>query len=147
MAHLSVYGADFSVTKQKAIEDARKMRVVVEEECNKAGQEVPAYVLQELIGKGSFGRVYKASDPKTTRAVAVKIIDIEESDTLNPKLADTYSEFLKEINALKLLSEGGAKNINYVLDALPVGQSMWMVTEYCVCVSMLHSPCGPSFAS
>ena len=37
--------------------------------------------------------------------VAVKIIDIEESDTLNPKLADTYSEFMKEINALKLLSD------------------------------------------
>lgn len=121
------------------------MQVVVEEECQKAGQEVPAYLLQELIGKGSFGRVYKASDLKASRAVAVKIIDIEESDTVNPKLADTYSEFLKEINALKLLSEGGAKNINHVLDALPVGQSVWMVIEYCAggSVSTLMKPTAP----
>lgn len=145
MAHLSVYGADLSVTKHKAIEDAQKMQVVVEEECSKAGKEIPPYLLRELIGKGSFGRVYKASDHKTSQVVAVKIIDIEESDTLNPKLADTYSEFLKEINALKLLSEGGARNINHVLDALPVGQSMWMVTEYCAggSVATLMKPTAP----
>ncbi|CAN8099390.1 unnamed protein product [Discula destructiva] len=144
MSYLSIYG-DFSVTKQKAIEDAKKMQVVVEEECGKAGQEVPPYLLAELTGKGSFGRVYKASDLKTNRVVAVKIIDIEESDTLNPKLADTYSEFLKEINALKLLREGGAKNINHVLDALPVGQSMWMVSEYCAggSVATLMKPTAP----
>ncbi|KAJ4420022.1 hypothetical protein N0V82_004594 [Gnomoniopsis sp. IMI 355080] len=145
MAYLSVYGADFSVTKQKAIEDAKKMRVIVEEECAKAGQEVPPYSLTELTGKGSFGRVYKASDLKTNQVVAVKIIDIEESDTLNPKLADTYSEFLKEINALKLLRENGARNINHVLDALPVGQSMWMVSEYCAggSVATLMKPTAP----
>ncbi|KUI57560.1 Serine/threonine-protein kinase nak1 [Cytospora mali] len=145
MAHLSVYGADLSVTKHKAIEDAKKMQEVVEEECIKAGNEMPPYLLRELIGKGSFGRVYKASNLNTSQVVAVKIIDIEESDTLNPKLADTYSEFLKEINALKLLSEGGAKNINHVLDALPVGQSMWMVTEYCAggSVATLMKPTAP----
>lgn len=145
MAYLSVYAGDFSVTKQKAIEDAKKMRVVVEEECAKAGQEVPPYSLTELTGKGSFGRVYKAADLKTNQVVAVKIIDIEESDTLNPKLADTYSEFLKEINALKLLRENGARNINHVLDALPVGQSMWMVSEYCAggSVATLMKPTAP----
>lgn len=145
MANLSLYGGQLPVIKQKAIEDAKKMQGIVEEECQKAGEEPPAYLLQELIGKGSFGRVYKASDLKTDRVVAVKIIDIEESDTLNPKLADTYSEFLKEINALKLLSEGGAKNINHVLDALPVGQSMWMVTEHCAggSVATLMKPTAP----
>lgn len=63
--------------------------------------------------------------------VAVKIIDIDESDTLNPKNADSYSEFLREIAALKTLSESGAKNINHVIEALPVAHTMWMVTEYC----------------
>jgi hypothetical protein len=63
--------------------------------------------------------------------VAVKIIDIDESDTLNPRLADTYSEFMKEVNALKILSESKAKNINHVIEALPVGTAMWMITEYC----------------
>lgn len=63
--------------------------------------------------------------------MAVKIIDIDESDTVNPRLADTYSEFMKEVNALKILSESKAKNINHVIEALPVGTAMWMITEYC----------------
>lgn len=145
MASLQVRGADFSVTKQKAIEDAKKMQDSLYDECAKAGKDVPSYLLQELIGKGSFGRVYKATDLNTKALVAVKIIDIEGSDTLNPKLADTYSEFMKEINALKLLSESGAKNINHVLDVLPVGESMWMVTEYCAggSVATLMKPTAP----
>lgn len=63
--------------------------------------------------------------------MAIKIIDIDESDTASPRYADTYGEFLKEIGALKVLSEGKARNINHIIDALPVGQTMWMVTEYC----------------
>jgi serine/threonine protein kinase len=63
--------------------------------------------------------------------VAIKIIDIDESDTLNPRLADTYSEFMKEVSALKILSDSRARNINHVIEALPVGTSMWMITEYC----------------
>jgi serine/threonine protein kinase len=67
----------------------------------------------------------------TGDTVAVKIIDIDESDTINPRQANSYSEFLKEVNALKLLSESRARNINHVIEALPVGQAMWMITEYC----------------
>jgi serine/threonine protein kinase len=67
----------------------------------------------------------------TADIVAVKIIDIDQSDTANPRNADSYSEFLKEIGALKILSENKARNINHVIDALPVGQSMWMITEFC----------------
>lgn len=80
---------------------------------------------------------------KTADIVAVKIIDIDESDTLNPRQADSYSEFLKEVNALRLLSETKAKNINHVLEALPVGKSMWMIIEYCAggSVATLVSEC------
>ncbi|KAI8311886.1 serine threonine protein [Colletotrichum sp. SAR11_59] len=142
---LQVRGPDFSVTKQKALEDAKKMQSAVDEEVAKAGQDKPPYLLNELIGKGSFGRVYKATDINTSMLVAVKIIDIEESDTVNPKLADTFKEFLAEVNALKLLSDSGAKNINHVIDALPVGQSMWMITEYCAggSVATLMKPTAP----
>ncbi|QUC17802.1 uncharacterized protein UV8b_02043 [Ustilaginoidea virens] len=134
-----------SITRQKAFEDAKKMQKAVVEVCSKSGQEIPRYHLSELIGKGSFGRVYKASSQITGQLVAVKIIDIEESDTANPKLADTYSDLIKEINALQLLSESGAKNINHVIEALPVGQSMWMITEYCAggSVATLMRPTAP----
>ena len=68
---------------------------------------------------------------KSAQTVAIKIIDIDESDTVNPRNADSYSEFLKEVNALKILGENKAKNINCVIAAIPVGKAMWMVTEYC----------------
>ena len=63
--------------------------------------------------------------------VAVKIIEIDALDALDPKHADSYSEFLKEVAALKTLGQSGAKNINNVIEALPVHSTMWMVTEYC----------------
>ncbi|KJZ73630.1 hypothetical protein HIM_06963 [Hirsutella minnesotensis 3608] len=145
MAALRVSWSELSVTKQRAFEDAKKMQKAVVEECARSGKEVPPYHLAELIGKGSFGRVYKATAQKTGRLVAIKIIDIEEGDTINPKLADTYSDLLKEINALQLLSNSGAKNINHVIEALPVGQSMWMITEYCAggSVATLMKPTAP----
>ena len=145
MATLQVRGPEWSATKQKALDDAKKMQVAVNEQSMKDGKELPPYMLTELIGKGSFGRVYKATDVKHKSLVAVKIIDIEESDTLNPKLADTFKEFMAEVNALKLLSDSGARNINHVIDALPVGQSMWMITEYCAggSVATLMRPTAP----
>ena len=136
---------DYSVVKQKALEDAKKMQKTVLDTFTKAGKEPPPYQLSELIGKGSFGRVYKASSLTTKKLVAVKIIDIEESDTVDPKRSDTYSDLLKEINALKLLSDSGAKNINHVIEAIPVGQSMWVITEFCAggSVSTLMKPTSP----
>ena len=67
----------------------------------------------------------------TADVVAVKIIDIDESDTVNPRNADSYSEFLKEVGALKILSENNARNINHVIEALPVDKTMWIITKYC----------------
>ncbi|KAK8138512.1 serine/threonine-protein kinase nak1 [Apiospora sp. TS-2023a] len=144
MAHLSVR-FEPTIARQKATDDARKMQEMVEEDCAKEGKPIPAYDLMELIGKGSFGRVYKATNKNDGKLVAVKIINVDESDTVNPKLADTYSEFLKEVNALQVLSEGGAQNINCVLEALPVGHAMWMVTEYCAggSVATLMKPTAP----
>ncbi|KAE8442301.1 hypothetical protein EG329_003501 [Mollisiaceae sp. DMI_Dod_QoI] len=142
---LQVRPQEISLVKVKAFEDARKVQAQVIEECKKKGKDPPPYVLEELIGKGSFGRVYRGKDMKTAAIVAVKIIDIDESDTLNPRQADSYSEFLKEVNALRLLSENNAKNINHVLEALPVGKAMWMITEYCGggSVATLMKPTSP----
>ncbi|KAI2636116.1 putative serine/threonine protein kinase [Xylaria nigripes] len=145
MERLRVLGPGGSKTKRQALEDAIKMQVAVEEECARGGKPAPGYRLTELIGKGSYGRVYKASDLRTSNVVAVKIIDVDEHDTQNPKFQDTYSEFLKEISALRLLSESGAKNVNTVIEALPVGHAMWMVTEYCAggSVATLMKPTAP----
>ncbi|KFY90631.1 hypothetical protein V500_05068 [Pseudogymnoascus sp. VKM F-4518 (FW-2643)] len=123
--------AALGAMRARAVEEAQKAQRGVAERAVRADEAAPPYVLVELIGKGGYGRVYKGEDTRTGGVVAVKIIDIDESDTANPRDADTYSEFLKEIAALKVLSEGKARNINHIIDALPVGQTMWMVTEYC----------------
>jgi len=143
LQHLEI---ELSGPKQKAIEDARKAQAAIVRECIDAGTEPPPYLLSELIGKGSFGRVYRAADTraKPSRAVAVKIISIEEGDTFSPGAADTFNDILKEVNTLKLLGSSGAKNINIVVDSLLVGQSVWIVTEYCAggSVSSLMRPTG-----
>jgi serine/threonine protein kinase len=98
----------------------------------------------ELIGKGSFGRVYKATSARTRQAVAVKVISIDEGGSLHPGASDTFSDILKEVNTLKLLSDRGAKNINTVIDTLLVGPTIWIITEYCAggSVSTLMRPTG-----
>ena len=59
MDKLQVRPAEFSSVKTKALEDARQMQATVIEMASKAGKDPPKYALLELIGKGSFGRVYK----------------------------------------------------------------------------------------
>ncbi|KAM3522500.1 hypothetical protein MY4038_008591 [Beauveria bassiana] len=122
---------DYSATKQRALDDAKSMQAFVIESCRKLSKEIPQYQLSELIGKGSYGRVYKAKSLASGKLVAIKTIDIEQGDSSNPRMADTYSDLMKEINALKLLRESNAKNINHVIEALAVGQSIWVITEYC----------------
>lgn len=130
-------------TRQKAAQDAQRLRDSIEEECAATGETPPPYALEELIGKGTFGRVYKATS-KSGLAVAVKIISIDEGDILDPKRSDTFGDILKEVNTLKLLGTSGAKNVNVVIDALLFGQTMWMVTELCAggSVSTLMRPTG-----
>ncbi|KAL1891958.1 Serine/threonine-protein kinase PAK 5 [Sporothrix stenoceras] len=144
-----------SQIRAKAIDEARRTQAAVLRDCTATNCEPPPYVLTELIGKGSFGRVFKATSTKTDSVVAVKIISIEEGDaaatdngavsTINAptqtadktarqpptSVVDTFGDVLKEIRTLQLLGASGARNINTVLDSLLVGPTVWMVTEYC----------------
>lgn len=142
MTTVQLPASEFS-TRQKAAQDAQRLRESIEEECAATGKTPPPYALEELIGKGTFGRVYKATS-KSGLAVAVKIISIEEGDILDPKRSDTFGDILKEVNTLKLLGTSGAKNVNVVIDALLFGQTMWMVTELCAggSVATLMRPTG-----
>lgn len=45
--------------RRKQIQDAKDMYQIVVRNAEKAGSAVPPYQFLELIGKGSFGRVYK----------------------------------------------------------------------------------------
>lgn len=138
------FSRQYSATKQKAVEEAQTVQKLVARECKEAGKEPPPYSLLELIGRGSFGRVYKATSIKSRQAVAVKIISIDEGDSLCPGAADTFSDVRKEVNTLKLLSDSGAKNVNSVIDTLLVGHFIWIITEHCAggSVATLMRPTG-----
>jgi serine/threonine protein kinase len=56
------------------------MQKSVVSSCQLSGQEIPQYHLSELIGKGNFGRVYKARSVASQQIVSIKIIDIEQGD-------------------------------------------------------------------
>jgi serine/threonine protein kinase len=45
--------------KAKAKADAQHMQSLIIDDCRKRNKDPPKYTLMELIGKGSFGRVYK----------------------------------------------------------------------------------------
>ncbi|KAK8074132.1 serine/threonine-protein kinase nak1 [Apiospora phragmitis] len=118
-------------TRRAMMDDAKAMQTATELACREAGRSAPPYLLSELIGKGSYGRVYKATDRQTGGVVAIKMVDIEEGDGVKPGSADTYGDIQKEIRTLKLLRDVGAANVNLVVDAFMVAQFMWIVTDYC----------------
>lgn len=142
MDNLTVDRPQYSTTRQNAIEDAIKMQASVLSDCAALGKEPPPYQFTELIGKGSFGRVYKAQSPASGKLVAIKVINIEIGDA--EAGANTFGDILKEIETLKLLGNTGAKNINTVVDAILIGHRVWMITEYCAggSVSTLMRPRG-----
>lgn len=135
--------ATINVTNNSAaVIDAQRAQQAILEQCNDTDCPPPPYALRELVGKGSFGRVYKADAIATGQIVAVKIISIEEGDTPDPR-ADTIGDILKEIATLKILSETGAKNINKIFDSFVFGHSVWMVTEHAAgSVATLMKPTG-----
>ncbi|QSL66608.1 hypothetical protein MERGE_000990 [Pneumocystis wakefieldiae] len=66
------------------------------------------YVRQEKIGSGSFGSVYKGFNKKTRHPVAIKIIDLENTE-------DEVEDVMLEINILSQLNS----------------QFLWIIMEYC----------------
>eukprot|EP00962_Isochrysis_galbana_P041791 scaffold15414_cov114-Isochrysis_galbana.AAC.9 len=77
-----------------------------------------SYTLQEKLGEGSFGKVYKALEIPTGRTVAVKIVPIEQ---------DT-GEVAREIEMLKTCNSA---NIVRYYNSFTRGSELWIVMEFC----------------
>ncbi|GAB7341578.1 hypothetical protein MBLNU457_7785t3 [Dothideomycetes sp. NU457] len=120
-------------SRQKQIQDAKDMQQVVYERANKIGSAVPPYDFIELIGKGSFGRVYKCKHRETREIVAVKIIDVDELDYKldNAQKDEAIEDFIKEVNTLKQVKDSRAKNINNIQEAFDLHSQLWIVSDYC----------------
>lgn len=74
----------------------------------------------QMIGKGNFGLVFKAIYKKTGQTVAIKEIDLEESD-------DDLTEIQREIDMLRACESPFV--IRYEGCVL-VGSKLWIVMEY-----------------
>jgi serine/threonine protein kinase len=139
-----------SQTKLKAIKEAQNQQRVADNKIRRLNlKDIPKFRFIELIGKGTYGRVYK-------RYVTLKICDLKALTSWSEKLEDEQivavkvletdrmdftapfegreagiEDALKEIRVLRRLREHNTKNVNIFLDALQVDDQLWIVNEYC----------------
>ncbi|KAJ7228647.1 kinase-like domain-containing protein [Mycena pura] len=78
------------------------------------------YTLLEKLGTGSFGTVYKAMHDETKQIVAIKQIDLEDSD-------DDISEIQQEIASL---AQCDSEYVTRYYGSFVVAYKLWIVMEY-----------------
>jgi serine/threonine protein kinase len=119
--------------RREAVRLAKSQESAVIEKCKRGNQQMPAYSFDELIGKGSYGRVYKGRQTTTSKVVAIKVIDIDEADfhSVFEQKDEQIKDFNREIRILKQAQDSGAPNMNIMIEALPVHSQLWLVCEYC----------------
>ncbi|GAV48578.1 hypothetical protein ZYGR_0K00830 [Zygosaccharomyces rouxii] len=79
------------------------------------------YTIQQCVGRGNFGDVYKACDKTEGKIVAVKVVNLEHSEEDIDLLAQEIF-FLAELRSPFIT--------NYIT-TLTEDVSMWIVMEYC----------------
>lgn len=78
------------------------------------------YLVEKLLNRGGFGRVWLASDTILERYVAIKeLIEVDESRVDN---------FIREMQTVAKL---GHKNIINIYQAIPEDEDVYLVMEYC----------------
>ena len=136
--------------RREAVRLAQAQQQAVAEKCKRSKRPVPGYSFDELIGKGSFGRVYKGQvfarlsflvfanlvsrrQLSTSKVVAIKVLDIDDADfqAFGDSKDEQIRDFNREIRILRQAQESGAQNLNQMIEALPVHSQLWMVCEYC----------------
>ena len=88
----------------------------------KFNKKIGPYMLQKLIGTGSFAKVFKGIDTRSSEPVAIKMISKENLDS--SKLATIE----KEISILRLLQH---PNIVQIKDIKKTQKNIYLVLEYC----------------
>ncbi|KAK3110113.1 hypothetical protein LTR53_015938 [Teratosphaeriaceae sp. CCFEE 6253] len=119
--------------RQRQIQDARDMYQTVVRNAERSSSEVPPYDFIELIGKGGYGRVYKCRKRSNGSLVAIKILNIDDSD-FQEHVHDkdnAIESFRKEVAILQQLKDNKAQNINLIHDAFDMHNQLWIVSDYC----------------
>ncbi|KAH9977698.1 kinase-like domain-containing protein [Lactifluus volemus] len=85
-----------------------------------SGNPSSQYTLMEKLGTGSFGTVYKAMHNESRQVVAVKQIDLEDSD-------DDISEIQQEIANL---AQHESEFVTRYYGSFVVNYKLWIIMEY-----------------
>lgn len=83
--------------------------------------QISRYCLSKCIGKGNFGDVYKAEQKATSKLVAIKVVNLDESP-------DDIKQIIKEIHFLSKLRH---PNIIQYIESFSQDYNMYIVMEYC----------------
>ncbi|KAL8286384.1 hypothetical protein RQP46_004401 [Phenoliferia psychrophenolica] len=89
-------------------------------ELNRSADPLDFFVKQDRIGKGSFGEVFKGYAIRTQRAVAIKVIDLEEAE-------DEVDDIQSEISILSSLN---SPYVTKYEGSWLRGTELWIVMEY-----------------
>ncbi|KAF3905609.1 PAK-2p27 [Arthrobotrys entomopaga] len=87
-------------------------------------QSPDEYEKTDLVGKGSFGFVYKAIHKPTRQIVAVKILSL---DVAEQELVDVQ----QEIQLLSQLKAAEGVNVTKYYGAFMKGPQLWIIMDYC----------------
>lgn len=126
--------------------DAIATQSVIKARAAVAHTQIPPYNLDEFIGEGSFGKLYRASRIKTEKVIAVKIVNLAKHAGSSSAKTSTAEELRKEIHELRRIRKVTTKedeygyeieeeeedsNINAILDTYLVDESIWIVSDFC----------------
>ncbi|KAL9037157.1 MAG: hypothetical protein Q9180_003880 [Flavoplaca navasiana] len=125
--------ASITKAKERTMRIAQEQQQALAARLKKNNLEMPPFEFLELIGKGAFGRVFKANDLTRKKVVALKVVDVDPHDFKVHFLEkdESIQTVLHEIKILTQLRDSNAKNINLIIDAFPIHSQLWIVTEYC----------------
>ena len=87
---------------------------------NKSQDARIQYQLKNVIGKGSFGVVYKAVNKKTSQVVAIKEIDYDNDEELNDIMSEIH--LLKNLNHVNIVKYHGF---------IQKMDTLYIILEYC----------------
>lgn len=82
------------------------------------------YTRYEIIGRGSYGIVYKGIHNETRSTVAIKVLNLDTAE-------DEVSDIQKEIVLLQSLKAGDAQNVVRYHGSFLHGSHLWIIMDYC----------------